>query len=255
MKNKIGLIGVGHIGQYLVTGLLKADMGLQIYLASPSREKVKSFIEKTKCFFSTNNQDVVDKAQIIILATRLEHIESALAGVSFRPDQIVVSIAAGVTLETLAPLVSPARPVRALPISCVSINKSPVLMFPEDQNVREVFSLVGQVHLIPNEDAFTSGTALVGAFYAWLFLLMQETTSWTADQGIDADLSRKLVIETIEGACAMAKEQNTMSLTDIWQTLATPGGISEQGANVIKEQGGFASWYEALDVINRRMKG
>ena len=96
---------------------------------------------------------------------------------------------------------------------------------------------------------------MVGAFYAWLFLLMDEATSWTAENGIDPVTARKLVIETVEGACAMAAEQEDISLADIWKTLATPGGISEQGARILSKGGGIKNWSEALEAINSRMKG
>lgn len=255
MIKKIGLIGTGHIGKYLVTGLSNAEKDLEFYLADPCEDNAKPFALKMGCFFSTDNQAAADQSELIILATRPEHVEPALDGIAFNSDQVVVSIAAGVSLSTLKPLVSPARAVRALPISCVSVNKSPVLVFPEDRQVAELFSMVGQVHPMPDEDAFSPGTALVGAFYAWMFLLMDETASWTTGQGIDNGLSRNLVIETIEGACAVARDQSDMSLDEIWKTLATPGGISELGAEIINQSGGLASWSRALEAVNKRMKG
>lgn len=255
MKKKIGVIGTGHLAQYLVTGLLKADAGLEFSLADPSEAQSKEFADKMKCFFTTDNQEAVNRSEVIILATRPEHIESAIKNIVFDSEQVIISVAAGVSLSTLTPLVSPARVIRALPISCVSVNKSPVLIYPEDQRARDIFSLVGQVYLMPDEKSFSPGTALVGAFYAWMFLLMDETATWTTGQGIDKDISRKLVIETIEGACAVAREQDDMSLSDIWQTLATPGGISEQGADIISKKEGLSSWSNALTAVNNRLKG
>jgi pyrroline-5-carboxylate reductase len=255
MKKKIGLIGTGHLAKYLVTGLLKADADLEFSLADPNEENSKGFADKMKCFFTTDNQEAVDRSEVIILATRPEHVEPAIKNIVFDPEQLIVSVAAGVSLSILTPLVSPARAIRALPISCVSINKSPVLIFPEEQRARDIFSLVGQVYLMPDEKSFSPGTALVGAFYAWMFLLMDETTVWTAGQGIDKDISKKLVIETIEGACAMARDQDDISLSDIWQTLATPGGISEQGAGIISKEGGLSAWSNALTAVNNRLKG
>lgn len=255
MMRKIGFIGAGHIAQYLVSGLVKADTKLELFLADPAEERTRNFASKFGCYYSSSNQDVVDRSELIILATRPEHVLPALIGLKFRKGQVLVSIAAGVTLETIASMVSPARAVRALPISCVSINKSPVLIFPENQAVREFFNMVGQVHVMPDEESMTPGTAVVGAFYAWMFPLMEEVSSWTSNQGIDPVQARTLVIETIEGACAVARDQDDMSLSDIWKTLATPGGISEQGAKVISENGAMESWSKALSAINDRMKG
>ena len=92
---------------------------------------------------------------------------------------------------------------------------------------------------LPDETAFAPGTAVIGAFYAWLYLLMDEAAIWTAAKGFDPDTARQLVLETVAGACAMAVDQDALSLSDIWKTLATPGGISEQGAGILSEGGGI----------------
>lgn len=109
--------------------------------------------------------------------------------------------------------------------------------------------------MLPDENKFSPGTAVVGAFYALLFLLMEEAVTWTADKVIDPDTVRQLVIQTVEGACAMATEQNTISMMDIWKTLATPGGISEHGTRILSKAGGIKLWSEALEAITIRMRG
>jgi len=255
MIKKIGLIGVGHLGQYLVKGFAKADKDLQFFLADPYPQKARDLFSKSGAFVTTRNQEVVDKAQIIIVATRPDDVEKALADIKFLPEQIVVSVAAGVELKRLEPLVSPAKAIRALPISCVAINKSPVLIYPDNKSVQDLFSLLGFVHLMPDEDTFSPGTALVGAFYAWMFLLMKEAASWTTNEGIEPKMARQLVIQTIEGACGMALNQENMSLEDIWETLATPGGISEYGARVLSEKGCISAWSKALDAVTHKMQG
>ncbi len=255
MKKRIGLIGVGHMGQFLITGLAKADRNLEFLLADAFSKTAEAFAAEHDCFFSTRNQEVVEKSDIILLATRPEHVKSALADTTFKPEQVLVSVAAGVSLKILEPLAAPAGVVRAMPVSCVVVNKSPVIIYPDNSDVQALFSLVGHVHPLPDEASFAPGTALVGAFYAWLFLLMSEAATWTGEQGIDPDTARKLVVETIEGACAMAGYQDSMSLGEIWKTLATPGGISEQGAGILSKGGGLKTWSDALEAVSKRMKG
>ena len=168
---------------------------------------------------------------------------------------LIVQVAVKKTrLEDITPLVSPATAVRVLPISCAAIGKSPVLVFPENSLVEKVFSCLGQVHILPDETVFSPGTALVGAFYAWLFPFMDAMVSWTKNQGSDPETARQLVIETIEGACGMARHQKDASLADIWETLATPGGISELGARVLEDEDAFAAWSKALDAVTKKMR-
>jgi pyrroline-5-carboxylate reductase len=254
MRKRIGIIGVGHLGHYLLTGFSRADCTLEFFLADPSIKTYTPPLSDHTYELTTRNQRVADKADIIILATRPEHAEEALKDLQFQPDQIVVSVAAGVSLDTLSPLVLPAKAVRALPISCVAINVSPVLIYPDDKKVTELFSMVGQVHLLPNENTFTPGTSLVGAFYAWLFLLMDEAATWTSSHGINPDMARKLVVETMKGASCMAEEQGHMDLGEIWKTLATPGGISEYGARILSGKKSMKDWSDALEAVTNKMK-
>lgn len=255
MKGRIGLIGLGHLGQWLVTGWAKADPTLRFSLANRSKGRAQDFAAQYGSFFSIHNQEIVDRSDIVILATRPEQVSGALNGIEFRAGQTVVSVAAGVALGTLGPMVHPAKAVRALPVSCVAINRSPVIVYPDDREVEALFSLVGQVHLLKDEASFPPGTALVGAFYAWMFLLMEEAMHWTVRKGIEPETARQLVIETIEGACATAADQPDTSMEAIWTRLATPGGISEHGARILSQGGGIKTWSEALEAISQRMLG
>ncbi len=254
VAKKIGLIGVGHLGKYLVEGFSKSKQGIEFHLSDPNPEKIKSLVSRHGGSSTTNNQEVVDDTRIIILATRPDDIVEVLSGLTFKNGQIVVSVAAGISLKTINSIVYPAKAVRVLPISCVAINKSPILMYPENNTIKDLFSLVGHVHILPNEKIFSPGTSLVGAFYAWLFLLMDETSSWATQAGINSEMARQLVIQTMEGACGMASEQNNMELKEIWKTLATPGGISELGANVLTDNNSITGFSDALNTVTDRLK-
>jgi pyrroline-5-carboxylate reductase len=251
---KLGIIGVGHLGKYLVQGFNNADPTIDWFLSNRSLEKTESLRSQVNCFITSRNQEVVEKADIIIIATRPGDVIPALEGLSFNENQIVVSVAAGIVLGQIQPQVSPAAAVRALPISCAAINKSPVLIYPSNQRVENLFSLLGYVHILPDEKAFSPGTALVGALYAWLFLLMDEAAAWTKDNGLDEDMARQLVIQTMAGACGMADMQEDKSFKEIWKTLATPGGISQLGADVLNNRDAFSAWSEALNEVTQKLK-
>lgn len=257
MIRKIGFIGAGHITRYMLEGFANAGTRLEIVLAAPSPEKLsdlpRHFETCLDITVSGNNQDAVSTADLVILAVRPGDLEKAVNGLSFTNGQTVASVVAGAALEKLSALVHPARPVRVLPISCAAVNKSPVLVYPDHPEVTGLFSLLGQVHALADEAPFTPGTALVGAFYAWMFLLMDEICTWSENQGFDPRTARELVLETIEGACAMARFQDRMSLGRIWDTLATPGGISEYGAGILHRQGAIRAWSDTLESVTQKM--
>ena len=253
MLKRVGFIGVGHLAEYLITGLNRTGVDFEFFMADPLPERAQKLAATVGGRVSTDNQTAVDNGDLIILATRPEQVRAALNGLTFTRDKILASAAAGVTLDSLRPYTGPARLVRVLPISCVAINQSPTVIYPGDREVLEFFSLLGNVHPVPDEEAFIPATSLVGAFYAWVFALMDEAAGWTVARGIDPVLARKLVVETVQGACGMAGAQGKLTLREIWDTLATPGGISEHGLRVINDKGCLKAWSEALESVTQKI--
>lgn len=256
MTQKIGIIGVGHFAGYLIEGFAQAGncAALQLYSRTKTRaERLAAIHPKAQVFDSA--QQAIDGASVIIVATRPGDVAAALDGLVFTKDQVVVSVAAGVKLGELQRLIGEAVAVRALPIACAAINKSPIVMMPENPAAQAVFAPLGTIHILQSEDQFTAGTALVGAFYALIFPLMGQMTDWAIDQGITPDMARALVVETVEGAAGMALRDKERSFEEIWTSLAVPGGISECGLRALDESGGLSAWSEAMDAITHKLKG
>ena len=255
MIKRIGFIGVGHLSEFLITGFVNSGQKFEFVFSDPFPERSRKLAAAHGGEVFTDNQKTVDNADLVVLATRPPDVESALSGLNFRKDQVLVSVAVGVPLRFLRQWAGPARVLRVLPISCVAVNQSPVLIYPHDKVVHDLFSLVGTVHALEDETLFEPATSLVGAFYAWLFALMEEVSNWTAGQGIKTEFARQLVLETMNGACAMARSQNDLTLKQIWESLATPGGISEHGIKVINQKEALSAWSEALESVTRILRG
>ncbi len=254
MLNTIAFIGVGHLSEYMIQGLRKAAPELQLRLYNPSKTRLEKLTaeDQNSQAFSTA-QLAIEGAQLIIVATRPAVVERALQGLVFSDKQVVVCVAAGFGQQQLQGLVAPAQAVRAMPISCVAINLSPTLLYPSNAQAEWFFSLLGKVHTLQNEQQFNPATALVGAYYAWLFPMMGELSNWAQGQGLEASMSRQLLIEINQGACAMASDQAANSFEQIWQSLATEGGISERGLQKIERMGGIKAWSSALDDVTKMM--
>lgn len=255
MTRTVCIIGVGHFAAYLVAGFENAGGTTALRLFSRTRsgaERVAARHPRAAVFDTP--QEAIAGASVVIVATRPADVEAALAGLTFSTDQVVVSVAAGVTLERLQRVVGGATAVRALPVACAAINKSPVLLMPDNAAARNVLEQFGRVHALRTEDQFEAATALVGAFYAMMFPLMDHLAAWSAAQGLDGAMARALVVETIGGASAMAEHDRTVPFQDIWASLAVPGGISERGMEEVERAGGLAAWSGALDAVVRKLK-
>ena len=95
---------------------------------------------------------------------------------------------------------------------------------------------------------------MIAAFYGWVYALFNETVAWTTRAGVLPNTARSLVLETVRGAAEMSLAQPDIELSAILDTLATPGGITEHGLNILRQQQGLTAWTEALDAVLSRMQ-
>ncbi|WP_291869970.1 NAD(P)-binding domain-containing protein [Maribacter sp.] len=253
-RTTIGIIGIGHLAQYLINGFRNRSSEIILKLYNRTYEKAAALKgSDANIHIVKSNQEAISNSDIVIIATRPKDVKVALSNTYFEKHQVLVCVAAGVTLVELNSLIKPAKAIRVLPISSVAINKSPILQYPHNKLAQELFSMVGNVHVLPNEEMLTPATAIVGAFYAWMFPLMNNIIQWGKENNIKEDLARELVIETIESATGMAIHQNNLDLNEIWKTLATPGGISELGMKSIQKSDGLNLWSNALGEVVKKM--
>jgi len=248
MIERVGIIGVGHLASYLVEGMRRASSSLEIllsgYLSDTAHELAAEFGATTVA----ENQIIVDETDLILVSTRPGDIMAACEAVSFRPNQTVVSTAVGISVEVLAPAVAPAGIVRSMPLTCSAINLSPTLLYPDHPKARALFELLGSVHALTDEAQFTPAS-VIAAYYGWVYALLDETVAWTVRAGVPPQTARDLVLETTRGAAAMGLAYPERELSHLLDSLATPGGVTQDGLKTLEERRSLEAWVEALDGV------
>ncbi|MDG1437468.1 MAG: NAD(P)-binding domain-containing protein [Emcibacteraceae bacterium] len=252
MTKTIGIIGVGHFAAYLVEGFINASPDQSIIL-SPRGKKISDGLAKQfNCGIATDNQDVINKSDIIILSVKPNDLMDVLKGVDFPANKLVISVVAGAHYKQVTSLVAPASAVCALPISCAAINKSPTLLYPEHNEAKKALSLLGTVITCASQQEFnTAGT--YSAFYGWQFKFMEEISQWGVKNDLPAEMARDIVEQISAGAAGMAAKDVDKTLEEIVSGVATKGGITELGLDIIDSQNSFKSWHDAMDAVRTRL--
>lgn len=253
MVESVGIIGVGHLATYLVEGLTRANPNAEVLLSRYKGDFTDTLAERFGATAVQDNQAVADGTDLVLVTTRPSDIFAACESVFFRPGQNVVSTAAGVTLAALQPAVSPATAVRAMPITCAAICRSPTLLHPENARARSLFELLGTVHVLADEESFTSASVIT-AYYGWVYALLDEAVSWTIEAGVPPEIARPLVLETTRGATEMGLARPDQDLSALLDSLATPGGITRDGLRILEEGQSLERWTEAMGVVLERLR-
>lgn len=252
MSERVGIIGTGHLAGYLVEGLRRAKPELEIVLSPRNAAKAAELALRFGVRVARSNQDVADEAETILLTTRPAQAVAALDDMTLRRGQLVLSAAVSVELSALGPAAAPAVVVRALPLSCAAINRSPTLLYPDNKRARTLLELVGHVHTLPSEEAFVRASA-ISALYGWVYALLDEAVRWTEEGGVPRDVGRSIVLETAGGAASLGLAQPEQELSSLLDALATPGGITRQGLAIVRDKGGLSAWIDALDAVYARL--
>jgi pyrroline-5-carboxylate reductase len=250
----VGIIGVGHLATYLVEGLKRAEPSLKILLSRYMGDFAESLAVEFGATAVDDNQAVADGTNLVLVSTRPDDIVAACESVTFRPDHTVVSTAVGVAVALLEPAVSPATTVRAMPITCAAICRSPTLLYPNNTRARSLFELLGNVHVLSDEALFTPASVST-AYYGWLYALLDAAVSWTEEAGVPPEIARPLILETTRGAAEMGLARPEQELSALLDSLATPGGITRQGLEILSDRESIATWKEAMDVVLERLRG
>ncbi|MBB4919819.1 NAD(P)-binding domain-containing protein [Streptosporangium saharense] len=190
---RIGIIGVGEIGRAIVDGLHdQGDGAPEVFLSPRGARTVAELSDRYGTVrVCPDNQTVVDRSEIVIIAVRPQDRHEALAGLAVPDDRVVVNVMSGVgdddlrrTLTTDAPM------VRAIPLPAIRHRRSLTVTYPSHPVADSLFEHLGGTLPVADETAFNVLSAVTGTLtthYQYLATL----TSWATGLGIaEADADR-----------------------------------------------------------------
>jgi pyrroline-5-carboxylate reductase len=250
----VGILGVGELASFLVEGLRRASHDETIVLSPRNHQRSKSLAERHGCVVAESNAALVERTDVVVLATRPPQAIDAVEDLPWRAEHLLVSVAPAVALSPLQSAAAPATVVRALPVSCAAIGASPSALFPDQPRAHELLGLLGSVHVFPDEASFEVAIS-VGVYYAWSFALAAEGTRWAQAQGLAQDAARAFVVESLRGAASMMAAHPDEPLADMLDALATSGGLTRLGLEVMEERGALQAWSAACDAVLARIRG
>ena len=249
----VGILGVGRLAEFLVAGLCRNEDGPQILLSHRNAARAGRLAEAYGLTIAGDNGELVAASDLVLLATRPDQAEAAVAGLPWRSDRLLVSLCAGVPLAALAPHCRAATLARAMPISAAMIGESPTCLYPDLAPARALFSRLGPVIALPDEAAFETASVL-GAYYGWVHALIGTVADWTTAAGVDAATARDLTAHLTRAAADMVRHQPDLTFAEIIAELATPGGITALGLGILGDRAALEAWQAACEAVLARFR-
>jgi pyrroline-5-carboxylate reductase len=242
----LGVIGAGVMGQTLIRGLLESKRVRrdQIWAAAKSESSCRKVTESLGIPVEVNYEERIPGAGFVLVCVKPAQVGKVLrrmkeSGLS--RETLVVSIAAGDTIEQLESALGTENPVvRAMPNTpCIVGEGMTVITGGQHVNrrhldqARAVFDAVGRC-LEADESYFNAITALSGSGPAYIYLIVEALADAGVRVGLPRDLALTLVAQTVLGATKMiqASGRHPASLRD---DVTTPAGCTIAGLLMLED--------------------
>ncbi|WP_158299947.1 pyrroline-5-carboxylate reductase [Glycomyces paridis] len=236
----IAMLGVGHLGEAVLAGLLDSGLPIsQIWATALPEQRAAALADRYGVEVSTDNRSAVTEADLVLLSVPPVAVAPLLKaiGPDLEPDATVVSLAAGVPLSTLASSVPKGVHVaRAMTnIAARARQAATALCAPEGTDLTELedlFDRVG-VTVTVDESLMDLVTAVAGSGPAFLFSLADALTTAAVDGGMEPEAARVLVDQMLLGACLHLQSSDEAPAA-ILERIATPGGTTRAALDVLR---------------------
>ena len=246
LKGKtIAIIGAGNMAEAIVSGLLKKGLvrAGQICATDVDAQRLAHFRKTFKVRVSHDNRKSAESSDIVMLAVKPQVMNEVFGGLdlSSGASQLVITVAAGVSIATIISGLHPAaRVVRAMPNTpavvlegVTALAGGPGVTAQQLKTARAVFEAMGQV-VVVDESHLDAVTGLSGGGPAYVYLFIEALADGGVKMGLSRSHAQLLAAQTVLGAAKMVIEtkQHPGVLKD---QVASPGGTTIAGLHQLEE--------------------
>ncbi|KAI5056738.1 hypothetical protein GOP47_0028556 [Adiantum capillus-veneris] len=256
----VGFIGAGQMAEAIARGLdhVRVLPASRMFAADVSANRCHIFKTIGACVCESN-AEVVQKANVVILAVKPQVVEKVLVDLRpyFTKDKLLVSIAAGVTIQNLQKWAGEVRVVRVMPNTPCLVGEAAAVMSLGDQAtqqdmllVKVLFEAVGSIH-VAEEKLLNAVTGLSGSGPAYVYLAIEAMADGGVAAGLPRDLALALASQTVLGAAKMVLEtkKHPGQLKD---EVTSPAGTTIAGIRALEKAGFRAALIDAVVAAAKR---
>ena len=237
----IAILGTGSMGGAILSGLLGpgvvVDGGIRV--TNRSAEKAAALAAEGVTSLATSvdpgaNRVAVAGARIVLVGVKPAMVPDLLREIadSLEPDAIVVSVAAGVTIETMEALV-PGAVLRSMPNTPSLVGRGVTGLAAGTRStdeqlelVRSLFATVGDVLVIP-ENQIDALSTISGSGPAYVYFLIEQLTRTAVGLGFTAEQAATMVEGTFVGAAELLATSG-FSPGELRAKVTSPKGTTER---------------------------
>ena len=258
MFKTVAILGIGNMGRSIAEGIGRSpDMkNGDIILYNPHAHKaevVAANLENCARIASTPGE-AVKEADLVIIAVKPKIVSSLLEEIkgNLKQDDILLSVAAGVTLEQIESVVGTGRKlVRAMPNTTAVVGAGMTSLTPNEHvsaeeilQIEELFSSFGRAEVV-DEYLIDAVIGVSGSSPAYVYMFIEALADGAVASGMPRDKAYVFAAQTVMGAAKTVLEtgEHPGKLKD---DVCSPGGTTIAAVRALEERGFRSAVMEAV---------
>jgi len=244
---RFAFIGGGNMAEALVKGLL-SGLGVtpQQIMATDVAPERRTYMQTTYGITaSADNKHAVQESTVVILAVKPQIMPMILEEIApvVNSEKLVISIAAGITLQTLQRALGDSRRVvRVMPntpalvlAGAAGISPGQAATAQDVALVERIFNAVGRA-IVVGDEMMDVVTGLSGSGPAFIFALIEGLADGGVLMGLARQTATLLAAQTVLGAAKMVLEtgKHPGELKDM---VTSPAGTTIAGMHALESGG------------------
>jgi pyrroline-5-carboxylate reductase len=243
---KLLLIGAGNMGGAMLGNLTDHDITV-VESYPPRVSQLKSLYPQVKFV------DKIPKLDnfIVILAIKPQTFPK----ISFDGNaQCIISIMAGVSIESLSKHINAKSYIRAMPNMAALVGKSATAVCGDKEyknEALEILQSIGQCFWVESENELNIATAIAGSAPAWIALVAEALSDGAVKCGLKRDDSYHFVSALFDGMGELLQSEHPALLKD---KVMSPGGTTAAGYARLEEGKVRDSFIKAVESAYEKAK-
>ncbi|MGH4051761.1 MAG: pyrroline-5-carboxylate reductase [Clostridium sp.] len=262
MNKTIGFIGCGNMAQAMISGIVKSKLvsSEEVIASNPSDKNLIKVKKEYNILITQNNTEVAKFSDIVILSVKpykyfevIDEIKQYL-----KKDVIIVTIAAGITLEHMrGALGDDAKVIRTMPNTPALVGEGMSALCANSNITKEELTLVidifesfGKIEIL-EEKLIDVVPAVSGSSPAYVYMFIEALGDGAVMQGMQRDKAYKMAAQAVLGAAKMVLEtgEHPGKLKD---NVCSPGGSTIEAVYTLEKNNFRGSIMSAMESCTQK---